>query len=514
MVRNCFAPGLAVVLVLALAAPCARADVPPPLTEEQSTSLGRSLRLWTAGLVGDRSAFTATPAEGGYDLAIPVAGPLGSSHIVVEGGPITAKASPAADGTWHFDAIALPSPLRISGPGMKDASAADNKPDEPGTDNPDTDNPGATKPDPAPTPWHVTQTFAGQSGTAVVNPTLGGPSSAEYERTGAVMRIEDSKTPLSLTTAKSATHIEWMPASAGRVDAGSVTRMEDIAAGSGQPDDSNGVTIHTVTITTQSADADPDRTSELVRQALAFASSLSPNNRDPNLTPAQRAALHDLVKLTHGLARSMTQSTSVEGIVVTSGHRQFSLDRLSLKQATAAPDGKLDTRLRLELSGLHLPPLLPGAAGDLVPRHLVIAPFVTGTPVEDVYAILDQTIDEMQDVKALAGQAQAGLMKAPVTTGIDELAFDLGPASVSGKGQMTTSGPGAVDATGVVEATGVDALIRKASSDPLLKRAAPVLIFLKGIGEQNGDRVVWKLAYAGGKFTVNGADMSALMPHK
>ena len=44
--------------------------------------------------------------------------------------------------------------------------------------------------------------------------------------------------------------------------------------------------------------------------------------------------------------------------------------------------------------------------------------------------------------------------------------------------------------------------------------ASAPLIFLKGIGRQTGDSTVWDVIYRDGKLSVNGTDMSQMLPGK
>ena len=41
--------------------------------------------------------------------------------------------------------------------------------------------------------------------------------------------------------------------------------------------------------------------------------------------------------------------------------------------------------------------------------------------------------------------------------------------------------------------------------------AGPVLLMLKGLGEQKGTETVWRITYAANKVLVNGQDLSALL---
>ena len=100
----------------------------------------------------------------------------------------------------------------------------------------------------------------------------------------------------------------------------------------------------------------------------------------------------------------------------------------------------------------------------------------------------------------------------PVTVGFEDLAIDLGVARLEGGGEVEVSSP--ADFTGKAEfrLTGLDALIKRANATPELKQAAPVLIFLKGIGDQKGKETVWRVSYDDGHFTVNDTDLSDMAP--
>ncbi len=486
----------ALAMGIAMTVPDARAATLPAPTTEQAASLGQALKLWTAGLVsGDAAApgFTATPADGHYDIAIPIAGTIGDgpTATVIEGEPITAQATQSADGRWHFDAIKLPSPLRVTTP-LK----------------------------PGEEPLRIVQEFGEQTGSAVVDPTLASNSTGESTYGPLRQHTEGAKGALAIhrevTADRVSSHVEWIPASAGRVDAATVIRTDGLAIRSPGPAASHdGFTIGNETVTAQATDIDPERTGALLRKGILFLARLRASDaRD--LTPEQRAAAHELIDLAHDLAHETKLTTTAEKIAFMSHGRGGTLDRAMISEAVKAPDGKLDVRLRLELAGLTVPFLPPGAMQDLLPKHLVFAPFITGTPVDDVAALANQAIDGKPPTGApsIADDIEARLAKAPVTVGIDELALDLGPASLSAKGKAVVGGRADVDASAVIEATGLDALIKVVGADPMLKQGVPVLILLKGIGDEQGDKTVWKIAYAGGKVTVNGTDMSALMGGK
>jgi hypothetical protein len=269
------------------------------------------------------------------------------------------------------------------------------------------------------------------------------------------------------------------------------------------------------TVTAQATDIDPERAGALLRKGILFLAELRASNAT-DLTPEERTAAHELVDLAHDLAHETKLTTTAEKVSFLSRGRGGTLDRAVLTEAVSTPDGKLDLRLHLELAGLTLPFLPPGAMHDLLPKHLVLAPFVTGARVDDLTALANQAIDGKPPAGApsIADDIAARLAKAPVTAGIEALAFDVGPATLSAKGRAVVSGRADVDASAEIQATGLDELIKVVSADRMLRQGVPVLILLKGIGDEQGDKTVWKVTYSGGKVTVNGTDMSALMGGK
>ena len=477
-------------MLLCLAAGQVHAETNPPLTAEQTESLTRALRLWGIGSVASAADFTVSPADGHYDLRIPVRAPgsAPSETGAMDSGPITASVSPGADGRWDFADVTYPSPLRMAGPPGRDGTRGD-----------------------------VVVTAQTQTGHATVDPTLAHNSSFASTATG-LRTLTSGKTPVAITAARASSQMEWVPASPGRVDIASAMRFDAVlgwtGATQGAPPpagskDSAGA--RSVTVLFQAGNADPGRLSELARRARAYAAGPLPS-RGEKLSASQRAELHALLRLVLDAARDATFSATADGVAVASGDHPFNLDRVSMRGAAGAPNGKADIHWRLDLAGLALPDMPPGALRDLLPHHVVVAPFVTGATVADVAAIGDEIIDGRGIHDDVAGDAQGRLGTSPVTAGIEELSFDLGPAQLDAKGHVTASGPSSLDGRADIEATGLDALLRRASGDRLLKRMVPVVIFLKGIGQQEGEKTVWHVVFRGGKLTVNGTDISGFLP--
>ena len=62
--------------------------------------------------------------------------------------------------------------------------------------------------------------------------------------------------------------------------------------------------------------------------------------------------------------------------------------------------------------------------------------------------------------------------------------------------------------------SGLDALLRTLRQVPEAAVAVPVLLMLKGLGEASGNETVWRIEYADRKVTVNGTDLSDMIPRK
>ncbi len=90
--------------------------------------------------------------------------------------------------------------------------------------------------------------------------------------------------------------------------------------------------------------------------------------------------------------------------------------------------------------------------------------------------------------------------------------LDIGIAKLTGNGELDVSSPADISGEAELRLTGFDALLRKVGATAEFKVAAPVLIFLKGIGERDGNDMVWKVKYEDSKVSVNGTDLSDMIP--
>ena len=109
----------------------------------------------------------------------------------------------------------------------------------------------------------------------------------------------------------------------------------------------------------------------------------------------------------------------------------------------------------------------------------------------------------------------AMLGKGPIHVGLDQLAFDLGPATFEANGayDIVSPTPAANSGTADIKATNLDDLMKVLSTDEQTKPGVAAIIFLKGIGKQDGNAISWHVEYKDSHILVNGTDMSQLIPH-
>ncbi len=533
--RKLASPGLRLLLasvcVATLTAP-ARADDALPIATEQRQSLDKAVGLWGTGLLGGDYGAPYTVSRDGDHFRVEVLldGPIGHSGARVEGGKITASATSLDGGRWAFDNLRYPASFRLVRPPAK------------------TGTPGDAI---AVALQNITRTSH-----VVIDPSLTTISSIDSSATGVAISVASEKLTLDIKADRTTAHSAWQPASGGRVDV-TTTSAADGVTYARPGDDGFHMTVHRLSSESHSLGFAPGRMADAVRAALQLIETMpAPAKADPAddtktppkvenapatspptpggtpedktaamppmppmpklppLTAAQRVVLHGMIDALHDAYGSADQAIAVEGVAFASRGHDVTLERLALSQSLAAPDGKADIKMRIAVDGVDSPQLPPGPLHDLVPHHVVLAPHFSGIPVNDLLAMISKAVDS-DDPKAddFAADGTAMLARSPMTAGLDELAFDMGPAKLAASGNIRTSGPGNVVGSADIKVTGLDALIQQAGNDPLLRQGTPVLIFLKGIGQQNGDVVTWKIAFANQKLTVNGTDMSQMIPH-
>jgi hypothetical protein len=490
---------LAAVVAAALAVGgAARAETPAPALEAE-------LRAWLGAVLGPRIALgerpvRVSPRDGAYAIEIPLAGAIGASGIAIEAPPITLAARPRADGRWALDDIHLPSPMQIRAAGPAEGEARE---------------------------W--TLRMAEQDAHALLDPTLATESTWDGV-IGGYTNLFRSKTETRRTEiARIATHARWRPAREGRIDVQTDSTGELIAANARLRNGAVAAfSAAEARVATRIDGLRPAALPPLLHAAFDVAPLAASAVHDPMaaaghamvqhgdiaalLPPDARIALRAALDAAADLLDGFAEEATFRNVRWRAGTVDGSAREVAMKLALAAPDGRLAAHFRFAVDGAGSEAVPPGPLRQILPRHIAIAPRIGGLSAERLHALLAAALKDGASNAALEAEAQALLREGPLTIGLDELTADAGPALLHGKGEVRVAAPDAVAGEARIRATGLDALIRLAGQVPELKAALPVLFFLKGIGEPDGDATVWNLEYRDGKFLVNGTDFSTMVP--
>ena len=483
---------LAATLLMPMAA---RADVTP----EDAQRLETQLRGWLAGFLGphiplaDRPV-TVRPEGDHYVASMAYAGEMpGMGGVTVTGDPITVSLKPLDDTRWSILGMHIPSPVRI-------------------------DNPGATEGQIKSYAIKVAE----QNTQGVIDTTLATPSS--YDTT---MRdyTSVSEGPMGTQTShvdRLTGHSVWAPAGDGRVNIQTESTGAKMASSATLPD---GTPFSfTIEQLAGKGHVDAIRVSEvgsIIRSAaelvpvIEAASKSAPPSDDakPPVPEAARPAARALLASLRNLLGGYEQQFTMQQIKFDAGGHSGSLANAAMGVGGGAPDGKLDFHMTMALDGPDSPEIPPGIIHDYLPRHLAFKPHISGVPSQDLADLISRAIDSNgSDDDELTQMAIGLLAKGPLSVGLDDLSLDMGPGSLKGSGAVQVSSPTDFVAQAALRLTGYDALMHDAAIRPELKPAGPVMIFLKGIGKQEGDAIVWNISFQDKTLLVNGTDLSSMIP--
>jgi hypothetical protein len=465
------------------------------VTTAEAQALEGQLRAWFAALLGPHAALGDRPVrltaeDDRYAVEARVAGKVGGSGVTVDGPPLTATARPLDGGSWALDDIRLPSPLHVAMPGG-----------------------GA---------WTIT--MQDQQAHALLDPSLATTSTWDARIGSYATRWQGPNGERHTEAANLRTHVTWQPAAQGRIDVAETSSSELLATNARS--DGNGIVSFSAAHTQLAAHIErlaPDRVPALVHAALDLAplalAATSTTAAEAHtarafthLTPELRASLSAALDVASELLSGFDETVTMDDVHMRARGLDAAMRRLTVGAGAAAPDGRVRLRMHLAVDGLASASLPPGLLRGYMPHHISLAPRMSGVPADRLLALLHHVVASNGDDPTLAAEAMALLAEGPLAVGIDDFTADIGPAGVAGSGEMRIASAGQEVGEARVRMTGLDALIHDAQSVPLLQQALPVLIFLKGIGEQHGEATVWNVSYADGRLNVNGTDMSQMMP--
>ena len=472
------------VIALALTPSLARAQVTP----QSAQALEQQIHDWLSGLVGsmvgvpDRP-ITIAPEDDHYRVTLPLADALGGLGLDASNATFTAEARLLPGDRWALDDIHIPN-LKVEVP--------DGMPGGPMT-------------------WSVN--IPNQTISAVIDPSLATASTFDAQISGETSTTEGQSGAHASAVEHYAAHSVWMPTGDGRMDIISTTDGDKMKASQIMPDGtplnwSVGKLHGSMHIDGVAAAAFVP----MVHEAMDLAPMFMEAQQAGHLSPAARQRTKALLTQIRNLFGGFGGDETLEDMRFESEGHSGGLRKLAVGFGAGADGGKLGIHIRLALDGLDSPDIPAGPLRQYMPQHVSIDPSITGVPVDDATQLLMTAIDSDQpDPAQLQEQALALLRKSPVTVAIDHLDLDLGPARLHGGGRVDISAPNAIRGQGTVSVVGLDALMQQATTVPELKPALPVLIMMKGLGQQQGNATVWRIRYAANKVMVNDNDLTALL---
>ena len=467
-------------------------------TEQGAKEIAEAVRAWLGRQVGtavDLSALAlrVLPEGATYRLELPFGGSYFDGNLVLGEGAGAATVKPMDGGRWEIVSATMPPRLRAE---MKDSAG------------------GA--------PSVMTLAIENQQTTGIYDPSQASSSIFTTTVTGYSTEVQSPKGMQSSRIGRVVGRSEWVPSGPGRATIQGDSTLEDYTSVSPLPGGQEArVSIARMGGATRIENFDIDGIGVLLRSAfdVSAAANAQTNAGGKVAKPEDKAQSVDKALATRllgqvfGMLDALEADYTYDNIRVQAGPLfTGSLRRFAFGLSTGAPNGRIAVKMRLGLEGLESPLIPAGPWAEFVPHKVTMTPVVSGVPKDAVMALLRRAIET--DGKGIEADAMALIADNPVTLAIEDLLIDLGPLRLKGEGSLEVASMDEASGGAELRATGLDALIRQANRVPELKMAAPVLIFLKGIGTQEGTEIVWRITYADRKMMVNDTDLSDLMPSR
>ncbi len=481
------------------ASPAATA-VPPP-SAEQAHALEEQIHAWLSQFVTgtDKDKVPPrpvqfVPAGDHYRVTVPLA--LGDL-VTPADAAVTLDARMLDATRWQLDNQHITSPLTITlKQQVKDA--------------PDEKNPSKTG-------YHeetfvTTLALGEQTGTQTFDPTFATPTTGHNRIASLDVSQSSAGMPMTMHFGPITTDSSITPVNPSHIDV-QITEAGTGGTVKGKTPDGSPFEIEMDQIHAVSAISGFSYQSyiPLVHALVASAEAAQAAKDKPSdaaLIAASETAAHNLLAASKGLLNGARFDETVQGVKFNLGGQKGTLDKYELGFDGEAPQDTVTAGLSLTLDGLSLPDL-PPQFGDFVPTHIAIRPTVSNVSVADLTRL---ATDASAPGGSPAAQADiASLFQhGGLNFGFDTLELAIAGAKFAGNGKFVMSGPEDVSGQAELTATGLDALIAKAQTNPTLAQGVPMVIFLKGIAHVNGDQAVWQISVAGRKVLVNGVDLSAI----
>lgn len=188
---------------------------------------------------------------------------------------------------------------------------------------------------------------------------------------------------------------------------------------------------------------------------------------------------------------------------------QATIAHLVARVAVKRAGSLSDLRFGLDLDGLAVPDLSDPLLRDLVPRRGTIEIAARALPLA---ALTDAVVADAATGRSGSAAYTNILAGQPLDITIEKLAFNLGPAEMSGHARVTGRAPGAVEFTAELRATRFADLLKQVRGAPHAGPALAAMVFLNGLAERDGPDSVWRIQAGAGHARINGADISKMLP--
>lgn len=481
-------------LVLPALLLCAGQPAFAAATTADAVDLQTQLHDWLSGLVAplmpaELQPVTVTPDGDGFRLR--VESPASLDDNIPHGSALTLKATRTEDGMWALDDFTMPSPLVITLPAPKTPPAAPSQP--------------ATPPVPAqPTVWRLNTAKTDYHG--LFDPTLTRPSHFETTREASTTQTGVGETHVGKTSAST----DWTPTGGGLLDVASHSSTEEMNERFMQPNGTPGELAWTHSEShSQISGLSPAQ----LRTAIQTISQMIAQAKKAPQTPPGRDQVMAIFDSLFGIADSMTAEGDVSGLAMRFQPVVFAVDNAHLSTSLNSQDGSPHLQTKIAVDGLQVPSIATGVWQELMPHDIAFAFSGGGVTKERLRQFLLASLDFPPGPAGAQARSQAiaQLMAGGADYAIDELAFNLGETTLHGQGRMHWAGPNQITATADIEATDLDKLTARASTEPQLGQMLPALVIARGLAKQDGDKLRWHIDFANNVLLVNGADLRALM---
>jgi hypothetical protein len=512
------APALALIAASALAQPAAAPPSPPAAgatgatgrtapssvtaapqpSPESALALQQQVRAWLSGLLGPAvtlpdQLFTMAPAGDHYLVST---GPALFPGLTVDGpATISAAARPLPEGRWSITDVQMPSPLRLRW------------------------TLPATSGRPART-MALNLTLGSQDMRATIDPSLNSASTMSSKVRGYDAEIDGATTLESQHLDSYDAEASLTPAGDGHLNLTETLTGENFGATNRDPATRAAILELAAQRLHVSAHADGIAESraipalrELVTLAIGAAQTMPTDAPMGTSTNARAAAARDALRRLYlawrGVLAGAAVSESLDGVRAVANGHNVALDHVGFGLGATTPAGMFAANLRIEANGIASPEI-PPSVQPYMPQNVVLQPSISGIDLADLDALVMAETAPPGAHADIAPVVAAMFAHGGIIMGLDTLQLDLGPAHFTGAGTLTAVRQDLLQGNAELSATGFDALINQAKTEPTLAQALPYLTVMRAFGNESGDRIVWHITSENGDIKVNGTDLSAI----